>query len=105
MDGALVALMSAFLLPERIGTVPFPVSAIVGGLANAALVWAAMHWTTSVRAAAAPLWCWLATVAVLTLGGPGDGIVFTGVVTPLLLIVAGALPPGWMLRRRIRAGG
>ena len=48
------------------------------GLVNAALVWAAAHWTDNPRVAGLPLWTWLATVAVLTLGGPGGDIVFGG---------------------------
>ena len=51
--------------------------------------------------------CWLLTVAGLTIGGPGDDIVFGGVgimeYAPLLLIVFGALPPAWLLWRHVRA--
>ena len=57
--------------------------------------------------AALPLWGWLLTVAGLTLGGPGDDIVFGGVgimeYAPLLLIVVGALPPAALLWRHVRA--
>jgi hypothetical protein len=75
---------------------------------NAALVWAAMHWTESTRLAALPLWTWLGTVAALTFGGPGDDVVFGGrgfmVFGALLLIVLGALPPAWVLYRSNRGG-
>jgi hypothetical protein len=91
----------------RIGSVPFPISALISGLVNAALVWAALQWTSSPRVAALPLWTWLLTVAGLTLGGPGDDIVFGGVgvmeYAPLLLIALGALPPAFVLWRRVRA--
>jgi hypothetical protein len=107
IDGVLSALAAAFFLPLRIGSVPFPVSALLSGLVNAALVWAALQWTSSPRMAALPLWCWLLTVAGLTFGGPGDDIVFGGVgimeYAPLLLIVLGALPPAWLLWRHVRA--
>ena len=107
IDGVISAVAAAFLLPLRIGSVPFPVSALVSGLVNAALVWAALQWTSSPRVAALPLWCWLLTVAGLTFGGPGDDIVFGGVgimeYAPLLLIVLGALPPAVLLWRHIRA--
>jgi hypothetical protein len=86
--------------------VPFPISALIAGGVNAALVWAALHWTTSPRLASLPLWTWLLTVAVLTFGGPGDDIVFGGVgvmeYAPLLLIALGALPPALVLRRRMQ---
>ena len=107
IDGVLSAVAAAFLLPLRIGSVPFPISALLSGLLNAALVWAALQWTSSPRVAALPLWCWLLTVAGLTFGGPGDDIVFGGVgvmeYAPLLLIVLGALPPAALLWRHIRA--
>jgi hypothetical protein len=86
---------------------PFPISALVSGLVNAALVGAALQWTSSPRMAALPLWCWLLTAAGLTFGGPGDDIVFGGVgvmeYAPLLLIVLGALPPALVLWRQVRA--
>ncbi len=107
IDGVLSAVAAAFFLPLRIGSVPFPISALLSGLLNAALVWAALQWTSSPRVAALPLWCWLLTVAGLTFGGPGDDIVFGGVgimeYAPLLLIVLGALPPAALLWRYVRA--
>jgi hypothetical protein len=106
VDGVLSAVAGAFLLPVRIGSVPFPISALLSGLVNAALVWAALQWTSAPRLAALPLWCWLLTVAGLTFGGPGDDIVFGGVgvmqFAPLLLIVLGALPPAALLWRHVR---
>ena len=107
IDGVLSAVAAAFFLPLRIGSVPFPISALISGLVNAALVWAALHWTSSPRVAAVPLWSWLLTVAGLTFGGPGDDIVFGGVgvmeYAPLLLIVLGALPPALVLWRHVRS--
>ena len=107
IDGVLSAVAAAFFLPLRIGSVPFPISALLSGLVNAALVWAALQWTSAPRVAALPLWCWLLTVAALTFGGPGDDIVFGGVgimeYAPLLLIVLGALPPAALLWRHVRA--
>jgi hypothetical protein len=109
IDGVLSAVAAAFFLPLRIGSVPFPISALLSGLLNAALVWAALQWTPAPRLAALPLWCWLLTVAGLTLGGPGDDIVFGGVgvmeYAPLVLIVLGALPPAVVLWRHIHADG
>lgn len=108
IDGVLSAVAAAFFLPLRIGSVAFPISALLSGLVNAALVWAALQWTSSHRLAALPLWTWLLTVGGLALGGPGDDIVFGGVgiteYAPLLLLVLGALPPALLLWRRVRAG-
>ncbi len=103
VDGVLSALMAAFFLPMRLGSVPLPVSALLSGVVNASLVWAALQWTSNPRLAALPLWTWLLTVVVLTFGGPGDNIVFggTGIMefAPVLLIALGALPAAWVLMR------
>ena len=102
-DGVLSAVAGALLLPLYLGPVPFPISAVLSGLVNAALVWAAGCWTDDHRLAGLPLWTWLATVAVLTLGGPGGDIVFGGrgimAYGVLLLMVLGAVPAVLVLRR------
>lgn len=104
VDGVLSALAAALLLPSRIGSVPFPVSGLISGLVNAALVWAAKRWTTSIRVAALPLWAWLMTVAAMTLSGPADDIIFGGrgvmAYGALLLVASGVVPPIWVLWRR-----
>jgi hypothetical protein len=104
VDGILSALTGALLLPSYIGSVAFPVSGLVSGLLNAALIWAAGHWARSSRVAALPLWTWLLTVAVISMGGPGDDIILGGrglvAYGALLLILLGAAPPAWLLWRR-----
>ncbi len=107
LDGVLCAIAAAFFLPLRIGSTPFPVSALIAGLVNAALVWAALHWTSAPRVAALPLWTWLGTVAVMTLGGPGDDILFGGAgvmaYAVLLLLVLGTVPPALVLWRHVNS--
>lgn len=106
VNGALSALAGALLLPVYIGAIPLPVSALLSGVLNVALVWAAGQCTTSKSLAALPLWTWLATVAALTLGGPGGDVVFGGpgvmAYSVLVLLIAGGLPPALMLRRMRR---
>ncbi len=106
LDGVLSALAASFLLPLRLGSVPFPISMLISGAVNAALVWAALQWTSSPRVAALPLWTWLATVLGLTFGGPGSDLVFGGVgvmaYAALPLIAVGALPPAAVLWRYSR---
>ncbi|MBN3455857.1 MULTISPECIES: hypothetical protein [Mycolicibacterium] len=106
VDGIISAVVSALLLPSYLGAIPFPVSALIAGAVNMALVWAAAQWTESNRLAALPLWTWLATIAAMTLGGPGGDIIFAGqglmAYGALLLIALGALPPAWLLWRRQR---
>jgi hypothetical protein len=104
LDGVLSAVAGAFLLPLYVGAVPLPVSGLISGLANAAFVWAALQWTSSPRLAMLPLWSWLATTAVLTLGGPGGDIVLSGAgvmqLAPLVFLILGAAPPAYVLWRR-----
>lgn len=93
--------MAVFFLPLRIGSVPLPISALLSGTLNAALVWAAFQWTSVPRLAALPLWTWLATVVMLTVVTPGDDIVFggSGVMEfgSVLLVAVGALPAAWIV--------
>ena len=104
VDGILSALAGALLLPFYIGSIPFPISGLISGLVNAALVWAAGRWTRSPRVAALPLWTWLLTVAVMSSGGPGDDVILGGqglmAYGALLLIGLGVTPPVWVLWRR-----
>ncbi|MFZ4374090.1 MAG: hypothetical protein ACOYO2_12750 [Mycobacterium sp.] len=103
VDGVVSAVLGALLLPLYLGAIPFPISALLSGLVNAALVWAASYWTDSKRLAALPLWAWLVTVAGFTLGGPGGDIVFGGpgimAYSVLILLALGALPSVPILRR------
>lgn len=59
---------------------------------------------------ALPLWAWLLTVAAMSFGGPGDDVILGGqgllVYGALVFVVAGAVPPAWVLwRRRVQADG
>ena len=104
LDGVLSAILGAFFLPLYLGAMPFPISALISGLLNAALVWAGLQVTTSPRLAAIALWTWLATIAGLLFGGPGGDIVFGasdwGQIAVLLLMVLGVAPPAFVLWRR-----
>jgi hypothetical protein len=104
VDGILSAVAGALLLPSYIGSVPFPISALISGLLNAALVWAAGQWTRSTRLAALPLWTWLLTMAAMSVGGPGGDIIFGGrgvmAYGPLLLLVVGVAAPCRVLWQR-----
>jgi hypothetical protein len=71
IDGVLSAIAGAFLLPLYIGSIPVPVSGVLSGVVNAALIWVALQWVPTARLAALPLWAWLAAVLTMTFGGPG----------------------------------
>lgn len=100
LDGVLTALAAAFFLPMYLGTVPFPVSAVVAGAVNMALVWVALQWTSSPRLAGLPLWTFLATVVLMLFVLPGGDIIFgdagLGGLAVLLLAGVGAMPGFWV---------
>lgn len=106
VDGVLSALAGALLLPTYIGAIPFPISGLLSGLLNAALVWAAGLWARSARVAALPLWTWLLAVAVMSMGGPGDDVILGGrglmAYGAPMLIALGITPPVWVLWRQSR---
>lgn len=106
VDGVITAVVGALLFPYFLGVVPFPVSALLVGLANMALVWAAMQHSDSLLRGGLPLWTFLAAVVVLILGGPGDDVIFNGpnlyAFGSLIFIVVGALPAVWLLKRKNR---
>jgi hypothetical protein len=103
LDGVLSSIGGAFLLPLYLGSIPVPVSGLISGIVNAALVWAALQWAHTPRLAALPLWAWLATALGLTLGGPGGDIVLSGTgimqLAPILFVVLGGGPPAYVLWR------
>ena len=103
VDGVLSAVGGALFLPSYIGSVPFPISALISGLLNVALVWAAKRWTTSSRLAALPVWTFLLTFFVMALAGPGGDVIFAGRgitgYSPFLLLAAGVLLPFLVLLR------
>ncbi|BBY31323.1 hypothetical protein GCM10023114_36250 [Mycolicibacterium sediminis] len=105
-DGVLSAVAGSMFLPLFVGAIPLPISGLVSGALNLALVWAAWQWTSSVRVAALPLWAWLVTVVGLSLGGPGGDIVFGGpnimAAGPLVMLALGLAPPLVLISRRTR---
>lgn len=102
-DGVLSAIAGAFFLPLYVGAFPLPISGLLSGLVNAALVWVALGWAPTPRLAALPLWAWLVTTLGLTLGGPGGDIVLSGAgvmqLAPLLFVLLGGGPPAYLLWR------
>ncbi len=101
LDGVLSAVAGALFLPLYVGAVPLPISALLSGLVNAALVWAALQWSSTMASAGAPLWAFLLTVGGLTLGGPGGDVVFGGdsSLRFVLFLVVGAGPAAVLLWR------
>lgn len=109
VDGVISAVLGAVFLQMRLGSVPFPVSALISGAVNALLVWSGLAWTSSLRVAALPLWTFLFALAAMALSGPGGDIVFGGAGFDqwgsALLLALGTLPAGVVLWRRRQERG
>jgi hypothetical protein len=86
-----LAVLECFLVPLRIGSVPFPVVVPLAMAGNIVLPRLAGRWTGSVLGAAVPPVLWLAVVIVLSLPrAEGDQIV-PGSLTGLVFLFAGAV--------------
>ncbi|MGU3293762.1 facilitated glucose transporter [Williamsia sp. M5A3_1d] len=104
VDGFVVGLLSLAFVNSYVGSVPMPVTAVVGGAINGLLIWlAAGLGGGSLRFL--PLAGWLLAVAIGLLGGPGgDALLFgdwrtlllvgVGVGVPVVLSWSGRLPAG-----------
>lgn len=96
-DGFLAGILSVFFLPAYLGPVQFPISALLGGIANVALVLAARKVAERPIWVASPLIGWFAAVAVCMFGGPGGDVLLLADWRTMLLIIAGAGPAGVLL--------
>lgn len=86
-----LAVLECFLVPLRIGSVPFPVTVLLAMAGNIVLARLAGTWTGNVVGAAVPPVLWLAVIIVLSLPrAEGDQIV-PGTLTGLVFLFAGAV--------------
>ncbi|MCQ4119933.1 hypothetical protein [Rhodococcus tibetensis] len=92
-DGFLCAVLAVLFLPMYLGATPFPVSILVAGAVNVALVIAARSATGRVGSAALPLVGWTAGFLLCMLGGPGGDILLLASAWTLLLFLGGLISP------------
>ena len=91
VDGIALALLELFFLPLRIGTVEFPVTAVVALVTMPWLVSRAAGVSRVLLVAGAPLWAWLVVFGVLGIVGPENQFLLQDWRT-LLLLACGTLP-------------
>jgi hypothetical protein len=99
IDSVLLALVEVFFLPLRldgtllpdVGQVPFPVTAVLALVTMPLLISRAARVSTRLLVAGAPLWVWLATIAVVGTVGVENMVLLQDWRT-LLLLACGALP-------------
>lgn len=99
-DAVLLALFNLWYLPLYLGSVPFPVVALLAAVVLPLLVTRAGKLFPSTIAAASPLVVWLLVVLLVGVAGPGGDVVFGARMwRPLLLLALGLLPAAVALGR------
>jgi acid phosphatase family membrane protein YuiD len=86
-----------YLLPNILGGMPVPASALVAALTTPWLVGVAGRLSPKLLVAAAPLFGWIVAVAVFGMFGPGGDLVLVSDWRSLLLFACGALPSALVL--------
>jgi hypothetical protein len=86
-----------YLLPDVLGGVSVPVSALVAALTTPWLVSVAGKISPRMAVASAPLLGWIVAVAVFGMFGPGGDLVLVSDWRSLLLFACGALPSALVL--------
>jgi hypothetical protein len=102
LDTVLLALTEVAWLSIRIGTVPFPVSALVAAVTTPLLVRAADRLRPGTRIALVPLVVWLLLVVTTGLWSPAGPGMFPPDWRGILLVAAGLLPGTWVASRPVR---
>jgi hypothetical protein len=88
-----------YVLPNLLGGLPVPASALVAALTTPWLVSVAAKLTPKLLVAAAPLIAWILAVAIFGMFGPGGDLVLISDWRSLLLFACGALPSAIVLGR------
>ena len=98
-DGFLTVVLAALFLPTYIGSVAFPISALVCGVVNVALVVAAALVTDRNTMTCLPLVGWGFGFFVCLFGGPGGDVILGQSWQTVLLLFLGVVPAGYALYR------
>ncbi|MFC7448559.1 hypothetical protein [Rhodococcus daqingensis] len=96
-DGALTAVLAVLFLPTYLGSVAFPISALVAGAVNVLLVLGARTVTDRVSRAALPLVGWFLGFVLCMVGGPGGDSLLLASPLTLLLLGFAVVPAGLLL--------
>jgi predicted membrane-bound mannosyltransferase len=92
-----------YLLPDALGGLPVPLSALLAALTTPWLVSVAGKIVPRLAVAAAPLIAWILVIAVFGVFGPGGDLVLVADWRSLLLFACGALPSAIVLGKVLAA--
>jgi hypothetical protein len=101
-----LALVEAFLVPLRLGTVPLPISVLLAVAGNAGLTKLAVRQTGSIAWGVLQPVLWLLVIIVLSVPRPEGDLVVPGSATGLVFLFAGAVAGAYGVASEItrRAG-
>jgi len=101
-----LAVVEAFLVPLRVGTVPLPVSVLLVVAGNVGLTKLAVRLTGSIVCGLLQPVLWLFVVIILSLPRPEGDLIVPGTVTGLVFLFAGAVAGAYGVASEItrRAG-
>jgi hypothetical protein len=104
-----LAVVEAFLVPLRIGSVPFPICIPLAMAGNIVLAKLAVRQTGSIAWGAVPPVVWLVVIIVLALPRPEGDLILPGSLTGLVFLFAGAVSGAYgvasEITRRAAAAG
>jgi hypothetical protein len=108
VDTVVLAVLEVFFLPLRfdgtllpdLGSWPFPITALLAAATMPWLVMRAAQVSRRLLVAGAPLWTWLATIAIVGFVGTENMVLLPDWRT-MLLLAAGTLPAAAVLGNRI----
>ncbi|MEU1983390.1 hypothetical protein [Nocardia sp. NPDC019395] len=93
LDAVIALILEVLYLPLYIGAVAFPITALLAGPVNLALVWAAETVSTRLSVLFLPVGAWLAAFLTAASRGPGGDFPLRSDLPTLLLFLCGAVVP------------
>lgn len=104
LNGLITLALEVLYLPTYLGTVAFPLSAVLAGVVNVLLVMGVRSVTHRIGAALLPLGAWTFGFLACSVTGPGGDIMLGSDWRTLLLLFCGLAPPLLYLYFRANAG-
>lgn len=96
-DALLTLVLEILFLPLYVGSIAFPISAVLAGVVNVLLVFGARNVTERTGLRSLPLIAWCLGFVVLLVGGPGGDVLLAPSWQTLLLLIMGIAAPAWAL--------
>ncbi|WP_067652849.1 hypothetical protein [Nocardia harenae] len=93
VDALLTLVLEVLYLPSYIGSVAFPISAVIAGAVNVGLVYAAGTVSSRVGLRLLPLLVWTLGFLICATSGPGGDVLLGSNWQTLLLLFCGLVPP------------